>query len=305
METRLTAEAYARFLALQGYRVRRTPSAYWFDANRWFLLSAPHHREYVLQGDELRGLFRSWGCLGVRYAAPVEAGLGKLSYQIVLDDPHYGLAQLSSNVRSKVRRGLKRCEVARAELSVLEQEGWPLHVETLRRQKRGEAWTSDRWTRFWHAAQQTPGVEGWGAWVDGRLAAFLVTVMFEDAVEFFLSRSTTGERGAYPNNALIFTVAEEMLVRRQMPKITFGLESLEPVKPLDEFKFGMGFQPRPIRQVVVFHPLLRLLLARAAAREAIQWWVGRRAQRNVFWRKAAGLLRFAQEASWDVNGRGS
>ncbi len=297
MEPGLTAEGYARFLALQGYRVRSTTSLFWFEANRWFFLSAPHHREYRLQREELRSLFRSWGCLGARYAAPVDSAFGKLSYQIVLDDHSYGLERLSANVRSKVRRGLKRCRVCSADLIVLEREGWELHLETLRRQNREQAWTTDRWARFWSAARQTPGVEGWGAWVDGRLAAFLVTVRFEDAVEFLLSRSSTEERGAYPNNALIFTVAEEMLVRRRAPEITFGLESLEPVKPLDDFKFSMGFRPRPIRQVVVFHPLLQLLLARPRARAAVRRWVAHGELRNVFWRKAAGLLRFAEESN--------
>lgn len=295
MLPRLTAEDYARFLALQGYRVRRTPSAFWFEANRWFFLSAPHHREYRLESEELRSLFRSWGCFGVRYAAPAESAQGKPSYQIVLDRRPYGLEQLSANVRSKVRRGLRRCDVRSANLADLEREGWELHLETLKRQNRDEAWTSDRWARFWRAARQTPGIEGWGAWVEGRLAAFLVTVTFEDAVEFLLSRSSTEERGAYPNNALIFAVAEEMLMRRKVPEITFGLESLEPVKPLDDFKFGMGFRARPIRQVVVFHPFLRFLLNRPALREMVRGWIARREKQHVYWRKAAGLLRFAEE----------
>lgn len=300
----LTAEQYARFLELQGHKLRRTPSTYWFDASRRFYLPAPHHREYTVGRNELRQLFRGWGCLGVRYAAPVDYDFGRLSYQIVCDDAHYGLERLSANVRSKVRRGLRRCRVGPADLTVLEQQGRQAHHETLQRQERQGAWEEGRWQRFWAAAREVPGVEGWGAWVDERVVAFLVTVTFEDGVEFLLARSCSDERKAYPNNALIFAVTEEMLVRRRAPQVTFGLESLEAVTPLDEFKFSMGFRRRPLRQVVVFHPMLAILLAHATTRTWVRRWIESRQAVSVFWRKAGGLFRFAEDSGW-VGLRGS
>lgn len=294
--TPITAEQYASFLQSMGHRIRRTASAFWYDVERRFYLAAPHHREYRPTQEELRQLFWSTGCVGVRFAAPLSER-GKLSYQIVCDNRGYSLEALSANVRSKVRRGLRRCEVAPVSFEVLRSEGRQAHEETVARQGRGEAWDEQRWHRFWDAAGAAPSFEGWAARVDGRLAAFLVTVTFEDAVEFLLARSCREERGAYPNNALIFTVTEEMLVRRGVREITFGLESLEPVGPLDEFKFGMGFRPRPLRQRVEFHPVVAALLRVGPARALVERWLTRHAQDHVFYRKAAGLLRFAQESS--------
>jgi hypothetical protein len=140
-------------------------------------------------------------------------------------------------------------------------------------------------------------MEGWGAFVGGDLAAFLLTAELGDCVEFLLARSRSDLLDAYPNNALIFTVAEEMLVKRRVGKITFGLESLEPVGPLDQFKFGMGFRREPIRQRVVFHPLLRTLLRSAAFRAVLHRWGERRGEKAVFWRKASGLVRLAEAES--------
>jgi len=73
------------------------------------------------------------------------------------------------------------------------------------------------------------------------------------------------------------------------------LESLEPVGPLDAFKFSMGFQARPLRQRIVFHPLLRVLLRHAGVRRAMRRWTEQHGAQGVFWRKAAGVLRFAEE----------
>jgi hypothetical protein len=290
----MDAGAYAEFLRAIGHRVVETPSAYWYDTSRFFFLSAPPHRLYDPTIEELRGVLRRLPCLGVRFAAPLQ-GNGKLSYQIVCDNRSYGLDALSANVRSKVRRGLKRCEVAPVEFSVIATAGRRAHADTLARQGRDGVLAGAQWERFWAAAAETPGFEGWGAWSGDVLAAFLVSVTFDEGVEFLLARSCSDELGAYPNNALIFRVAEEMLGRRGVPEITFGLESLEPVGPLDEFKFGMGFRRRPLRQRVVFHPLLRAALRQGAVRMLVQRWSDWRGQDAVFWRKAAGLLRFAEE----------
>ncbi len=290
----MDVEAYAGFLRAIGHQVVKTSSAHWYNASRLFFLSAPPHRLCNPAGDELREVLRRLPCMGVRFAAPLQSS-GKLSYQIVCDNRAYGLDALSANVRSKVRRGLKRCAVGPVPFDVIADVGRRAHHDTLARQGRDGALSGGAWDRFWAAAAATPGFEGWGAWSGDVLAAFLVSVMFDDGVEFLLARSCSDELGAYPNNALIFTVAQEMLVRRGVPEITFGLESLEPVGPLDEFKFGMGFARRALRQRVVFHPLLRALLRHGPVRAWVRRWTERRGPEAVFWRKAAGLLRFAEE----------
>jgi hypothetical protein len=126
------------------------------------------------------------------------------------------------------------------------------------------------------------------------MAAFLVSVRFDDSVEFMLARSRSDCLDAYPNNALIFEVARLMLEERGMRQITFGLESLEPVAALDQFKFGMGFRAAPLRQQVVFHPLLRALLQPRALRANICRFAESRGSTGGFWRKALGLVRFAE-----------
>lgn len=288
------AAAYAGFLRGLGHHVVQTPSGYWYDANRFFYLAAPPHRLYDPPERELRRLLRRPPCLGARFAAPL-TGLGKVSYQIVCDNPSYDLEGLSANVRSKVRRGLKRTRIEPVPFAVVAAEGRQAHSDTLARQGRDGVLVGSKWERFWKTAAATPGMEAWGAWVGEVLAAFLVAVRFEDGVDFLLARSRNDELNAYPNNALIFHVTHELLRHQRVPEITFGLEALEPVGPLDQFKFGMGFRPRPLRQRVVFHPVLRMLLRHGAVRSAFRRWAERYGVQRAFWRKAAGLLHLAEE----------
>jgi hypothetical protein len=290
----LNSQSYAEFLRALGHRVVSVGDFSWYDANRFFYLSAPPHRTYQPTAEQLRAALRTPPCLGVRFAAPLEAE-GKLSYQIVCSEREYGLERLSGNTRSKVRRGLKRCEVGPVTFATIATAGRQAHEDTVARQGRDGVLGGDRWQRFFDVCERTPDIEGWGAWHGETLAAFLVTVTFDDAVEFLLARSCNDALGAYPNNALIFRVTEEMLVRRGVREITFGLESLEPVAPLDQFKFSMGFERKPLRQRIVFRPALAKLLRQNAVRALVHRWTARPEERAVFWRKAAGILRFAEE----------
>ncbi len=294
MSATVDAAGYAAFLRALGHRVVQTPSGYWYDANRWFYLAAPPHRLYAPPEADLRRLLRRPFCLGARFAAPL-GGPGKLSYQIVCDNPDYDVEALSANVRSKVRRGLKRTRIEPLAFDVAATAGRQAHADTVARQGREGVLAGPKWDRFWAAAAATPGMEAWGAWVGDVLAAFLVAVRFDDGVDFLLARSRNDELNAYPNNALIFSVAHEMLSQQKVPEITFGLEALEPVGPLDQFKFSMGFRPRPLRQRIVFHPAVHTLLRNGVVRSAFRRWAGRQGTERVFWRKAAGLLRFAEE----------
>lgn len=293
----MDSQSYAEFLRSLGHRVVSVGDFSWYDASRFFYLSAPPHRTYEPTSEQLRAALRTMPCLGVRFAAPLESE-GKLSYQIVCSDRDYGLEKLSGNTRSKVRRGLKRCEVAPVAFATIATAGRQAHEDTVARQGRDGVLAGDRWQRFFSVCERTPDIEGWGAWHGDTLAAFLVTVTFDDAVEFLLARSCNDTLGAYPNNALIFRVTEEMLVRRRVREITFGLESLEPVAPLDQFKFSMGFERKPLRQRIVFRPLLAKLLRQGVVRGLVHRWTAQPADRAVFWRKAAGILRFAEEGGF-------
>jgi hypothetical protein len=236
-------------------------------------------------------------CLGLRFVGP-DAGPGKPSYQIVCEARDYSIDKLSGNTRSKVRRGLRRCEIGLVSFAELAAAGRAADADTVARQGRRPWVSGRRWDRFWRAAAATPGVEGWAATNGSEILAFLVTVEFEDAVEFLMARSRSEHGSVYANNALVFRVTEEMLVHRGARQVTYGIESLEPVAGLDQFKQSMGFTCRPLKQRVEFHPLLRAFVRSSAARALLYRWARRPGPETTFLRKTAGLVRFAEEAGF-------
>jgi hypothetical protein len=51
-----------------------------------------------------------------------------------------------------------------------------------------------------------------------------------------------------------------MIERPEIKAILYGLHSLDAPPSMDEFKFRMGYTPKPVRQRVVFHPWVRPLM---------------------------------------------
>jgi hypothetical protein len=290
----MDADRLAAFYERSGVRVARSASSWWYEAAPRFLVAIPCHRPLSLPDAEARDLIRRERLAGLRYICDPRDG-GRASFHLVCDDPAYGLDKLSANTRSKVRRGLGRNEIRRISGSELASVAESAFFETMARQNRASEGALRTWKRMLVAADEEPAVEIWTAWHEGEFASYLIAVRIEDTCEFFQARSEGRLMRHYPNNALIFTLTEEMLVRRGLREVTFGIESPEPVEDLDAFKLQMGYRKKPVRQRVVFHPLLRATLGLAPLRRLLER-VGSKPDANVLLRKAAGILKFADDA---------
>ncbi|HYB98673.1 MAG TPA: GNAT family N-acetyltransferase [Candidatus Limnocylindrales bacterium] len=289
----LDADGLAHFFERLGMRIFRSPSSWWYEAGPRFLLSLPSHRSIHVGDDEIKDLLAQSRTVGVRYVCE-EADGGKPSFHLACSDPAYSLEKLSANTRSKVRRGLSRNEIRRITGAELLELGRGAFIETMERQKRASTAALEQWERLLKASDESPAVEVWSAWHEGQFASYLITIRIEDVCEFYQARSRNELLKHYPNNALIYTLTEEMLVRRGVREVTFGLESPEPVEELDAFKLALGYEKKPIRQRVVLHPMLRGALSLPGVRKLLHT-IGSRDDANVVWRKASGLVRFAEQ----------
>jgi hypothetical protein len=150
----------------------------------------------------------------------------------------------------------------------------------------------------------TPDVEVWGALQGREILSFIVAPIVDRCPEILVARSRTEALRLYPNNALIFAAVQAFILREEIDRVYFGLESLDLVSGVDQFKESMGFRRLPIRQRIVFSPtaerLLHLPFVRRTALSMAQRWSDRE-----FWRKVQGMLVFhdgsteaREERSW-------
>jgi len=287
----LDADRLLAFHEACGFDVYRGASGHWYEKVPRFLLAVPTHEPIRVEPGEVRAALRATGALGLRYVCADE-DRGRESWMMVARGADYALDRLSGNNRSKVRRGLKNNTIRRISGEELIRCGEQAFLDTVGRQGRADRYGLDRWHRLLRAADREPGIEIWSAWHDDELAAYLLIMVFEDACEFYEARSRSDKLRYYPNNALVYTVTTDILVERRLPEINFGIEGLEDLPSLDEFKLAMGFERKPVRQHVVFHPAVRLALGPRVVRRALGA-LAHRSEGSGFWRRAEGLLTFA------------
>jgi len=289
----MNAETFAEWLRRQGHHVIRTASSYWYDAGPRVFQAFPYQWLIQPSANELRKLMLGHGVAALRYSTPLETPNGAVSYHVVLTEP-YSLKKLRAQARNGVRRGLECCTIERISFERLAEDGWNLQQDTLERQGRSGSMTQSEWRRICRAANGLPGFEAWGAIVDGELAASVLVVRLDDTFDVPYAQSHSKFLSKHINNALFYTVSRELLARPGVREIFFCLHSLDAPESVDEFKFRMGLQAKPVRQRIVFHPLLAPF-----AKEFAHSFIARSLAQHPGSRvlaKAEGMLRFYLQA---------
>jgi hypothetical protein len=285
----MTVEEFAQFWQRQGCQTRKGAGTFWYAAHPLVFLSLPYDR--VIQPTQLDFLktFSLTPALVLRYPAKTTGVNGNGTGGVYICElKGYDLTALQPKARNQTRKALRECTVQRIEFSVLIESGYQLNEETWRRQGRGDTDLSQiRWQRYCQAAANTPDMEAWGAFVGGRLAAFVVCALVERCYNILHQSSSSEMLSYYPNNALAYAVTKGALEQTGVDLVSYGLKSVENTGGLEHFKLGMGYSLRPFEEEIALHPVLRVCLA-LGGKLGVQWAAARKPDSD-FWRKALAV----------------
>lgn len=293
----MNADTFAEWLRRQGHQVYRTVSSYWYDAGPRVLQAFPYHWLITPEKKEIRDLMMGHGIIALRYSTPLDFPEGRVSYHVVLHAP-YELEALKSQARNGVKRGLEHFQLEQISFERLATEGWALQYDTLVRQDRLRSMKQGEWERLCRSADGLPGFEAWAATCNGELAGAVIICRIDDVFTVPYAMSRSSYLSSHVNNALFYSVSCEMLKREGITGVFYTVQSLDASANVDEFKFRMGFEPRAIRQRVVFHPIIGPF-----ATSTVHAWIRRLFQRepsNPFLAKAEGMFHFHVEGKYPL-----
>lgn len=252
----MNTEIFAEWFRRQEYKIYKSPSSYWYNQGLGALQAFPYH--WIIQPDEkeLLDILNHAGAITLRYSGPVQSQIGKISYHAIYDHKLYDFETLGKWARKNVRRGLGNCTIVPISFDRLAEEGFGLQVDTLSRQGRDLKLSPDEWKRRCLSAIDLPGFTAWGALVEGRLAASVITFEMNECGYMLYQQCHRDFLDLHVNNALSYIVTTELLSRPNITSILYGLHSLDAPASVDEFKFRMGYHAKPVRQRVVFNPIV-------------------------------------------------
>lgn len=288
-----SVDSFVEWLRRRGHRVVRTESSYWYDQGPRVYQAFPYHWLIEPPEAELRGFLRQTKALALRYSTPLSASCGKLSYHVVFEGPSFDLASLPRQARQNVRKGMEFARVERISMTELMEEGWRLRSETLARQGRQQAEDLDWWRRVCMCAEDLPGFEAWGAIHEGELVSSMLAFACDDCYTFLLQQSASAHLKHGINNTIFYCITNQVLQRPEIRRVFVCLHSLDAPPDVDEFKFRMGYTPKPVRQRIVVHPLLAPLFNRFSL-SLVTRMLGYRPG-NPTLAKAEGMIRFYVE----------
>jgi hypothetical protein len=252
----MNADIFAEWLRRQGQQVVRSYSSYWQSDGLGVYQAFPYHWLIEPTSEELHELMFCRHATALRYSSPVQHGSDAASYHAVYTADHYGFDVLTTKARNNVRRGLRSCTITRIPFERYVDEGWELRVDTLARQRRRLKESQDAWRRRGLSAGSLAGFEVWAAQVQNKLAATLLIFRMEDWFYMIYQQCHRNFLKEHVNNALSFAVTQDLTRRLNVHGIFYGMQSLDAPASVDQFKFQVGFEARPVRQCAVFHPYL-------------------------------------------------
>ncbi|RKY10262.1 MAG: hypothetical protein DRP66_00135 [Planctomycetota bacterium] len=278
------------FFERLGHKVIESNGAWWCEIQPKVLLALPFYKLIEPSEPEIDELMKKYKLRAMRYPAPLSA-YGFVSSITVNTDKNYDMPSLHQKARNQTRRGLENCEVERLDFDWLIDNGLPLNISTAQRQRRESHYADPAyWRKYCRAAKAVDGVSAWGAFIEGNLAAFLISVAAEgNWQEWVVNHSLTELRNKYANNALSFTVARHFLRDERSEGICYGLGSLEETGKLDHFKKRMGWTVKPVKQRLVFSRSLSMISA--LTQGPIPALIGKMFPQSYTVRKASAMLR--------------
>jgi len=176
----MTPDIFAEWFRRQGQRVIQTASSYWVETVPHVFQAFPYHWVISPSDNELTELLKAYNGVVLRYSTPLNVALGSISYHAVYESSDYDIHNLGKWARKNVRRGLSRCQVEPISFERLAHEGFELQIDTLARQGRKLNLAKESWQMLCMTAGELPGFEAWGALVQGRLAASVITFQMEN-----------------------------------------------------------------------------------------------------------------------------
>ncbi|WP_026853207.1 GNAT family N-acetyltransferase [Geothrix fermentans] len=248
-----------RFWELRGRPVFEAQGVWWGHHRGPFYTSLPFQLQVDIGPEEAREVLQGARVWGLSFPSP-RSGLPGGHY--VIRPQGYDLGTISRKQRGHVTRGLEDCELRLLDADELLRLGLPLNRETLTRQMREDDTFEDpaKWKAFVKAVAQCPGMVIHGAFVDGRLATYLISCRDGQWLHLIYKMSTRAEQDHYPNHALDFSIIRDAAADPGIRFIGNGMTSILPNEGLDRYKRQLGYQLEPHNLSIHIHPWLGPLL---------------------------------------------
>lgn len=230
----------------------------WRVYQKVLLPAFPPHCEISLSRAEANDLLRASGTWMIRYSRHFDKAEATPFWYVIKDSPST-LADLSSNTRSKVRRGAKQLIVDRIEHNTLAEEGYEVYKSAFERYRSPEGPPLSA-SSFRERIRNTNEWECWGVWdrSTGDLKAYSRNWIRDRSATYSEIKFSPASLKQYAPYILFKTMNDHYLGERDFRYVNDGPRSLSHDTNIQDFLMEkFRFRKAYADLCLHYHPLIK------------------------------------------------
>lgn len=258
----------APFYRAWGYRTWSRLGTLWIASGRFSVVSVPCSRPVTATRQEVERLLEETGRLAAQFPSASRTGVERSGYWV--RDPGYGPASLQRQFRQHVLRHRARCVVRPVAWAELAARGRGVLEDAF--EGRPAAWPADAgaWEACCRGAEAIPRLAATGCFVDGALAAFLVSWVSARHCHVLMYHRSPRFDDVRPSHKLIADFTSGMVRRDDVDAVSLGRDLVPALGAVGDFKRHAGYRAEPVPIAAVVVPRWRAPLTHPWTRGALR-----------------------------------
>ena len=182
----------------------------------------------------------------------------KNTSEFVLETNNYGIEKFATKKRNDIRRSLRDCIFRRPPLEDLLDFGLKINQEALSKQNRRDKFLTDRqcWRKYITSLYHQESILILGAYISDKMVGYITVNRLAGnyyIIDPFYDHKASASA---PVKGLIFTLVNQIIKDKGSIRISYGLDSFNPLPSLNKYKHSMLFERKPATRAFVINPLL-------------------------------------------------
>lgn len=208
----------------------------------------------------VRRAMRKFGALAAMWQYDYDAPRGPW-HSLVCSTPGYCVDNITrKKVRYYVRRSLKSCTVEPVDLAWIADHAYETRIKAIARYTELRPETRAQFERRMRALVDDSAYAGHAAMVDGRLAAYSITVSLGNVLNVAVAKFDPEFAASYPMYALYYTMAHEALTSGRYQYVDNGTRPLLHDTNISDFLLRLDWRKAYCRLGLELHPFARVAL---------------------------------------------
>lgn len=253
----LGSRHYADFLKSQGKMVYELDGVFWMNHHSALIPTSAMPVYTDLSYKEAVQLVNKSGALFLRYATgPVMAPSSW--WNIVCR--HYDFNKVSSNTRSKIRRGLRRLDIKRVSPDKIAEQGYQCHVKCYSRYKHALPQSKKAFESFLQSLTGQSIFDIWACTKDKQLLGYILCLVENNGVFMHTIDITPAGLRDYAAYAMIHHILQFYVNEKALP-VSNGSRSIAHDTHMQDFLCKLGFEKEYAELHVIYRPDIRLVVS--------------------------------------------